>query len=289
MTFPLWMGQRPSKPKGAAIQVDLAGLIAMMRDRAERLHDSSQYALVDFADDYRHLRNVRGIYGPALDFDDLDASQVEPLIRWASRWLGVAHTTKRHTDSAPRVRVVLLTDRPYTAEEHVPLWLALSDAAYRRGFVADGQAKGASKAWMWPCRTDSGPGRVWELPGRPVRVDAAIAYGRELMTEPEPESHDRPINHDPERTIDRARRYLATCDPAISGQGGQRALFWAALTMTRGFLLNPDDAAALLMSDYNPRCQPPWSEREVRRYCHNARNARGRMSLGQLLNERRAA
>lgn len=288
MTFDLWLGKRPEKPQGETIQVDLPGFVAMASKRAAQPHTTEQYALVRFADSYRRLRNVEAVHSVTLDFDQLTPEQVDPLHRVAARWRGLMHSTKRHTSASPRMRSVLLLDRPVTAEEYKPVWLAFADTFRRHNLIVDGQAKGASKPWMWPCETAEGFGIVRQLPGRPVIADKAIAYGRALMTEPEPESYDQPSDVDPERVMDRARRYLASCEPAISGQGGQRALFWAALTMTRGFLLNPSDAADLILADYNPSCVPPWSESEVRRYCENASRFREK-PLGWLLTAKKEA
>lgn len=61
----------------------------------------------------------------------------------------------------------------------------------------------------------------------------------------------------------RARAWLAHVDPAISGQGGHPQLLYAATGLVRGFMLSRQDALSLLRDDYSPRCQPPWSEREL--------------------------
>lgn len=69
--------------------------------------------------------------------------------------------------------------------------------------------------------------------------------------------------HSTDAVAERARRYLAKMEPAISGQRGHDKLFHAACVLVLGFCLSEQDAAGLLMSDYNPRCLPPWSEREI--------------------------
>jgi predicted P-loop ATPase len=61
----------------------------------------------------------------------------------------------------------------------------------------------------------------------------------------------------------RAAAYLRTMDPAISGSGGHSALFRAAVALVRGFDIQPQEALSMLATDYNPRCQPPWSKREI--------------------------
>jgi hypothetical protein len=70
--------------------------------------------------------------------------------------------------------------------------------------------------------------------------------------------------------IERARKYLAKCEPAISGQGGHPKTFAVARAVVWGFDLGPDVGYELLAGDYNPRCQPPWSEGELLHKCEEA-------------------
>lgn len=61
---------------------------------------------------------------------------------------------------------------------------------------------------------------------------------------------------------ERAARYLAEIPPAISGQGGHNQTFRAACVLVVGFNLSVDDALPLL-AEWNTRCQPPWTEKEL--------------------------
>jgi len=61
----------------------------------------------------------------------------------------------------------------------------------------------------------------------------------------------------------RAVAYLATCEPSISGQRGHDKAFKAACKVGPGFDLDPSTVLRLLAEHYNPRCQPPWSEKEL--------------------------
>jgi hypothetical protein len=84
--------------------------------------------------------------------------------------------------------------------------------------------------------------------------------------------------------LERARRYLAQMPAAISGSGGHVAAFRAAAVLTRGFKLSVDDATTLLREDYNPRCQPPWTEAELRHKVEDAAKA-DKIPLGYLLDK----
>lgn len=66
----------------------------------------------------------------------------------------------------------------------------------------------------------------------------------------------------PTNILDRARKYIATIDPAISGQDGHGKTFYTACVLVKGFALPEEDALGLLR-EWNQHCQPPWSEREL--------------------------
>ena len=79
----------------------------------------------------------------------------------------------------------------------------------------------------------------------------------------------------------RARRYLLGVPPAIAGQHGDLQTFRMCCRLVRGFALSDGDALQLLM-DWNTRCQPPWSERELIAKLRRARRY-GREPIGGLL------
>lgn len=81
--------------------------------------------------------------------------------------------------------------------------------------------------------------------------------------------------------VERARRYLAAVPAAIAGQHGDFHTFRVCCRLMRGFAL--DEAQALdLLTDWNQRCQPPWSTADLLAKLRSAaRN--GREPLGGLL------
>jgi hypothetical protein len=68
----------------------------------------------------------------------------------------------------------------------------------------------------------------------------------------------------------RASAYVARMDPAISGQGGHDQTFYVARVACWGFDLGETRGFELLRDEYNPRCQPEWTEAELRHKCHDA-------------------
>ncbi len=83
----------------------------------------------------------------------------------------------------------------------------------------------------------------------------------------------------------RASAYLAKMDPAVSGHDGHGSLFKAARAMERGFDLGVDDAFDILKREYNPRCQPLWSDAELRHKCQQSKSTPYRKPRGWLLRD----
>ena len=82
----------------------------------------------------------------------------------------------------------------------------------------------------------------------------------------------------------RIERYLAAVPAAISGQDGHRTLFLAAGKLVNGFGLDVETATGFLLTYYNSRCEPRWTEKEIRHKCEDAaRTFAGRR--GYLLKE----
>lgn len=94
----------------------------------------------------------------------------------------------------------------------------------------------------------------------------------------------KPITID--RAYARAQAYIARMPQAISGSGGHDSLWNVALACIRGFRLSESEAVSLLIADYNPRCDPPWSEKEI---IHKLRDAEGHAQVpyGYLLDAER--
>lgn len=80
------------------------------------------------------------------------------------------------------------------------------------------------------------------------------------VTPPAPPAISTPIA-DGMSTLERCRRYVAAMPEAISGSGGSNAALAVAAETAR-FGLDDVDAWAVFC-EYNARCSPPWSEREI--------------------------
>ena len=81
--------------------------------------------------------------------------------------------------------------------------------------------------------------------------------------------------------VERARSFLQRIDPAVSGQRGDLLTFRVCCRIVRGFDLS-DEQAMRVLSEWNARCEPPWSEHELSQKVKNARRY-GREPQGGLL------
>ncbi len=75
----------------------------------------------------------------------------------------------------------------------------------------------------------------------------------------------------------RAQRFLLAVEPAVAGQHGDLRTFRICCRVVRGFELSDHEAMSVL-SEWNARCQPPWSERELLIKVQNAQEVRSRAS-----------
>jgi hypothetical protein len=82
---------------------------------------------------------------------------------------------------------------------------------------------------------------------------------------------------------ERAMRYLARCNSAISGSGGHDTTFRVACALIHGLCVDPQEAYQLLLAHYNPRCEPPWSQAELRHKVASACTAATGKPRGYLL------
>jgi hypothetical protein len=84
-----------------------------------------------------------------------------------------------------------------------------------------------------------------------------------------------------EDRIESARRYVSKTPPAVAGQGGDVLTFRLCCRLVRGFDLSDADALGVL-DEWNARCQPPWSHRELLSKLKNARSY-GREPVGAFI------
>ena len=84
--------------------------------------------------------------------------------------------------------------------------------------------------------------------------------------------------------IERARKYIAKCPSAISGQRGHDATYHVAAVLVHGFALGEPDALTLLR-EWNGSCVPPWNEGDLIHKIKSAANTVHTLPRGHLLGD----
>jgi hypothetical protein len=113
------------------------------------------------------------------------------------------------------------------------------------------------------------------------RVLGPADFPQALPPAPGPTREWQPRNGSSFVAVERARRYLERIPPAIAGQHGDVHTFRVCCRLARGFALDDHDALDIL-AGWNERCQPPWSDAELRGKLRAARQY-GREPVGGLL------
>lgn len=212
-----------------------------------------------------------------LDFDDPHPDPQAWLaaigeVLAGDSWL--AHTSVRSQPGACKWRLIVPLREPLNPERwelaHRRLWRLVET---RTGFRVDPQAADVSRAWVCPTRAPGGFFLHFAAVGVLVNGENLAAAEATRRREKEDEwralmAHSKARRFAPgDVSIDarkaRALRYLEKKEPAISGSQGHQSAWSAALSVVRGFDL--DEASALeVLAPWNARCEPPWSEKELR-------------------------
>lgn len=111
---------------------------------------------------------------------------------------------------------------------------------------------------------------------------------------PPPRPLVAPVTHSQGETLRRAAEIVRHAKPAIAGQGGHNQTYRVALHLLRGLGLSVDDAFQYLDEYNNLKCDPPWTEKELRHKLDSAAKASApegylllgeKLDLGRLANE----
>jgi hypothetical protein len=179
-----------------------------------------------------------------------------------------------------RRRLVIATSRDMTPNESEHMQRALPRLL---GLTPDKQSHDPSRGFFVGTVDDRVPFTDGNLNGRAIDVDAVLAAApvvalKTRTSKPKAanltattgeriangssaprESRRCPPDETPET---HALTISRTAPPAIQGKGGHTALFNVACDLVVGLGVAPDVAREILWREYNPRCDPPWTEDE---------------------------
>lgn len=244
--------------------------------------------------DYRAADKVTMVTAIVHDVDAPFASWAEAVahVRAALPEIAFAmHPSFSSTPSIVKVRVIVFLPRAMTVEEHALAWPVVLRMLENRGVIADPSCKDPSRAFFVPAIPPNGF-YEWHIEaGEAFDLEFALECARGWQEEERAAVTSNVISetaarafttkHGTTSTIERARSYLAKVPGAVSGQSGHAHTFTMALRLVHGFDLDADTALALL-SEWNLTCDPPWSDRDLRRKIKQAAE-QGRAESGFML------
>lgn len=173
-------------------------------------------------------------------------------------------------------RVVYRLSEPRSTEGWSDYYLRVLTLLRDYGVIGDPNCKDWTRCFRLPHATRYilEPERrpmIGDVPGYWPVADADLPeIAEDLRPKSAPVNISRPIGDRPANVIERAAKYLEKIPGAVSGQGGSKQTFVAACALTKGFALTEDEAMDMLEREYNPRCDPPWSKKEL---LHKVRSA----------------
>lgn len=225
-----------------------------------------------FRGDQRAKERVQQVFAFVGDIDK-GAVSLRQLRAALTPWRAVIHSTSRSTPSAPRWRFVVALSRPVSAEEHLRIWEFMHQSLADEGIALDdGACKDPARFWFVPSHPAEGEFQSATLDGEPFDVDSL----------PAPMPRPSGVQRVSCGNVARARAYAAQAEPAVSGQGGHNVAMRVATAVVRGFDLRNEADALEALADWNARCEPPWSPKELLHKVREA-TAKGAMPWGAKL------
>ena len=285
--FPLWKKGQPHD--GWTVRYSYGEFIDAMEKRSRTHHathlknHAGGWSPTRFEGNRRTKAKAIDVCAVGLDFDkSLPPEQVrEAFIQYC----GFVTTTKSHTPEKPRTRVVLMLDKPMLAKHYATLWTLLRDQAAQHGLEADEQCKDVSRFWFHPSRPIDGSTTYFQpLDGVKISVDKVVGAieceeaekgaAREAARAARSLRTTRPSGNAAGELYKRAQAYVATFEPAIQGENGSTTTFNAARKLHDWVRKGLGELDAMtLFAEYNARCVPPWSEKDLHKKWKDAENA----------------
>lgn len=260
------LAQPQAKPHDASWEIFATRLLRDKPFLGEHRHPG--WSPATFDPPLRAKENVVEVSCISLDYDGGETLE-DTLPRFA-QYQGLYHTTRNHQVEkdgkiTDRFRIVLLLNRPVTADEYYRLWKAF---ALEAGHV-DEAPKDPSRFWYAPGSKDGTHFKSGLFTGSPLHVDNWLL--REPAPAPPKAANDvrsRSYLKMEDSPFMQARAALSKMPLSLSDGEGNANLYSASLRVA-SFGLDGDQVLSL-MREFNGACQPPWEDKEVMRSVMNA-------------------
>lgn len=292
-----WFRRRELSKHGVLVTLDTDELRFAIGDPGPHGNKDTLPLIVpaSFRSGHRTDEDVQEVSLLGLDLDDPtpDPGETIATVRSALGEVEVyAYSTFSSEAERFKLRAFVPYDEPASGDDHRASWVVAARMLSAAGIEIDPKCKNESRGYYVWAVPPSGVYWHAHVPGEPWPVSLAAATERKRAEE-EHARRAREAKRVVVRTgadvFVRARAYLAKCEPAIQGSDGSTTTLVIAAKLIHGFGLSTSDALALLRSDYNPICHPPWSDRELERKVQQAADRWRGTDRGWLLNAERKA
>lgn len=143
-----------------------------------------------FRGDYRSKVNVEEMSAIGFDADEEPRASLERLVYLLSACSTVVYSTFRHTEAAPRWRLVLWLSRPVSVEEYERTWRHMGGLLRAAGVGIGAAAKDPSRFWY---RSGHAPGAPFSF----ATTDGPLLDVDAILSAQEQERIERRVSVDP--------------------------------------------------------------------------------------------
>jgi hypothetical protein len=137
-----------------------------------------------------------------------------------------------------------------------------------KGVPIDSKGRPGGQVVMPPSSHRTGNVYSWVVHPDDCEIVPAPAWVLDFVTDPAlpplPRSPLWPTTQTERQVLDRACKFVRAIPPAISGSKGSAVAMTVARALRWGFCFNESTAFEIFIREFNDRCLPPWSEKEIR-------------------------
>lgn len=188
-----------------------------------------------------------------IDLDGCRNSETGEIASWAKSWIVKFNSYSEVSPSRTGVKIWVVGKWPLESGKKRELQEPIIVSDKKPAVEAYDHARYFAVTGM----------RLSGLPTEPMERQAELnEFCKAYFSEETRQSKSEEARSSRLSVIERARKYLDTVPGAVSGSGGHDQTFKAACILILGFGLTKQEAL-VLMADFNRRCEPPWSEREL--------------------------
>jgi hypothetical protein len=241
--------------KGNFYKLSWSEFATKFKDPRQGVTDKRQlpgWAPTSFLHNRRSLKNA--LYSSAMVFDIDRGTGISDVLSSLRGFTYLVHSSFSSDPQNPRWRVVLPLVERVTPDQHCGIWHYLADKIPN----IDVSTKDPSRLWYAPAVPPNGYYAFYIDEGEVLNYDPV----HHVCSLPSADvSCDLPTPTT--EVLDRARAYIASLGPAISGQGGAVYTFKVCQDVVRGFGIKPDIALSLL-EHWRLSCKPHWTKSALR-------------------------